>query len=207
MFFCFDGIDGAGKTTQIKLFADWLTAQEREFVVFRDPGGTPLSERIRDLLLSRSNIPIGIRAEMLLYMAARTQLVQEGILPAIEAGKIVITDRYTLATVAYQGYGGGLPVDQIRAVAAVATQNCSPDRTFLLDLDPIRGRDRRNLEPDRIEARGDDYLLRVRNGFLAEARLDPRISVIDAARPIQEVQQAVRQIATPMLHSGHRGTP
>src|SRR3970040_2412778 len=109
MFFSFDGIDGVGKTTQMDLFCDWLRQGGHDVVTCRDPGRTPLGERIRDILLhGDAQTPIGRRSEMLLYMAARAQLVDQVIRPALEAGKVVIADRYLLANVAYQGHAGGL---------------------------------------------------------------------------------------------------
>lgn len=203
MFFSFDGIDGVGKTTQIELFAEWLNHRGLDVVVFRDPGGTKLSEMVRNILLQSSDdTQICNQAEMLLYMSARAQLVHEKIVPSLEAGKTVIADRYVLATLAYQGHGGLLSCEQIRAVGDVATQGRYPDLTFLLDLDPKTSDARRNREPDRVEQRGISYLQRVRDGFLAEAKAQANIVVIDANATVQDIQDEIQSIAEKMLEGG-----
>jgi dTMP kinase len=201
MFISFDGIDGAGKSTQLSLFCEWLRHQGRDVVACRDPGCTPLGERIRDILLhSDEQTPIGRRSEMLLYMAARAQLVDETIRPALEAGKVVVSDRYLLANLVYQGYAGGLDVDVVRRVGDVAIDGVRPDCVFLLDipLEVANGRLDRSL--DRLEQRGDLYRQQLRDGFLAEAaRPDSRIHVIDASRPAHTVQTDIQQIAIGLL--------
>src|SRR5258708_930417 len=137
MFFSFDGIDGAGKSTQMSQFCAWLEERGLEVVTCRDPGSTPLGERIRDLLLhSDDQTPIGRRAEMLLYMAARAQMVDQIIRPALDARKTVVSDRYLLANLVYQGHAGGLEIETIRDVGSVATNGISPDATFVLDISP-----------------------------------------------------------------------
>ena len=137
VFFSFDGIDGGGKSTQLQLFCQWLTEQGREPVVCRDPGSTPLGERIRQLLLDTDEAaPIGRRSEMLLYMAARAQLVDEVIRPALDANQVVVCDRYLMANIVYQGYAGGLDPAEIRAVGQVATNGLMPDCVFVLDMPP-----------------------------------------------------------------------
>ena len=202
MFFSFDGIDGVGKTTQIELFAEWLGERGLDAVVFRDPGGTKLSEMVREILLQSSDdTPICNQAEMLLYMAARAQLVQQKILPSLAAGKTVIADRYVLATLAYQGHGGKLSSDEIRSVGDVATQGRYPDLTFVLDLDPQISDQRRKREPDRMEQRGLEYLQRVREGFLAEAKSHENIVIIDANDTVENVQSAIQSAAKKHLES------
>jgi dTMP kinase len=201
MFFSFDGIDGAGKSTQFKLFCDALAARGYDLVTCRDPGSTLLGEEIRKILLdSESAISIGRRSEMLLYMAARAQLVDEVIRPALDANKIVVSDRYLLANVVYQGHAGGLPVESVWQVGQVATDGVRPDCIFLLDV-PIESADRRlNRARDRMESQGDDYRQRLRDGFLAEASVpDSRIHVIDASLPIEAVQQRIWSIASAEL--------
>src|SRR5262245_56166039 len=117
LFLSLDGPDGGGKTTQAAILADWLRAQGRRVVTCRDPGGTPLGEeRIRPILLDRTTVPLGLRAEMLLYMASRAELVEEIIQPALAEGQVVISDRYLLANLVYQGFAGGLPVDEVAVV-------------------------------------------------------------------------------------------
>ena len=201
MFFSFDGLDGVGKTTQMQLFCQWLAEQKTEVVTCRDPGSTPLGERIREiLLLSDEQTPIAACSEMLLYMAARAQLVDEIIRPALEADKTVVSDRYLLANIVYQGHAGGLEPDAIRTVGQVATGGILPDCTFLLDMSPKSAMRRMGDQLDRMESRGDGYRQRLREGFLAEAeRTDGAIHVIDADRPVDVVQAELQAIATPLL--------
>jgi dTMP kinase len=201
MFFSFDGIDGVGKSTQVRLFCDALRARGYDVVACRDPGSTPLGERIRELLLaSDGGAPIGLRSEMLLYMAARAQLVDEVIRPALEAGKIVVSDRYLLANVVYQGYAGGLAPAIVREVGRIATDGTLPDCVFLLDMAPGEADVRLNRPLDRMESQGGDYRKRLQDGFLAEAAQgDQRIYVIDAARPIDIVQSDIWRIAIQVL--------
>jgi dTMP kinase len=201
MFFSFDGIDGAGKSTQLRLFCERLRAHGLDVVVCRDPGSTELGERIRDILLSRETAaPIARRTEMLLYMAARAQLVEEVIRPALAANKTVVSDRFLLANIVYQGYAGGLDVASVRQVGNVATDGVVPDCVFLLDV-AVEDADRRIVRPlDRMESQGSEYRQRLRDGFLAEAaRSDGRIYVIDANRAIDDVQSDIRRIASQLL--------
>lgn len=203
MFFSFDGIDGVGKTTQMDLFCDWLRTRGTEVVICRDPGSTPLGERIREILLHSDNAtPIDRRAEMLLYMAARAQLVDEIVRPALAAGKTIVSDRYLLANLVYQGYAGGLDVEAIRRVGLVATDGVAPDAVFLLDMSPIAADARLDRELDRMERQGADYRERLRAGFLAEAAgRQSGIHVINADRPIDVIQDEIRHIATELAPS------
>lgn len=196
MFLSLDGIDGVGKSTQMRLLVDWLESQGRHVVTCRDPGSTALGESLRELLLhSGDERPIGPRAEMLMYMASRAQLVDEVIRPALAEGAVVVSDRYLLANLAYQAHAGGLQRDDVAAVGKLATDGVMPDRVLLLDLDPEEADRRRGREPDRMESRGVDYRRRLRDGFLAEAQRDPeRIVVIDAAQPIESIHDAVRHV-------------
>ena len=201
MFFSFDGIDGVGKTTQMRLFHEWLAAEGHEVVTCRDPGSTPLGERLREIVLhSDETLPISPRSEMLLYMASRAQLVEEVIRPATDAGKIVISDRFLLANIVYQGYAGGVDIAEIRTVGRVATGGILPDCVFLLDMPPGKARDRMGNELDRIEQRGDDYRERLRQGFLAEARvMGNSVHIVDADRAIDVIQSELRKIACDLL--------
>ncbi len=202
MFFSFDGIDGVGKSTQVRLFEEALRSHGLDVIVCRDPGSTPLGERIREVLLSTdSATPINRRSEMLLYMAARAQLVDQIIKPALDAGQIVVTDRYLLANVVYQGHAGGLDPQQIWQVGKVATEGILPDCVFVLDMCIESANTRLNRSLDRMESQGDEFRDRLRKGFLQEAG-DSRdkIRVIDAARPIEIVQADIWRIAAKMLH-------
>jgi dTMP kinase len=201
MFFSFDGIDGVGKSTQLQLFCDWLTAQGRPPVVCRDPGSTALGEQIRGILLAcHDSLPMAPRSEMLLYMAARAQLVDEVIRPALAEGRVVVSDRFLLANIVYQGHAGGVDIEAVRSVGAVATGGIAPDCTFLLDMDPATALARVGRQLDRVEARGAEYRERLRAGFLSEARAMGRsVHVINAARSVDDVQSELRTIASATL--------
>jgi dTMP kinase len=200
-FFTFDGIDGVGKSTQLTLFCQWLRDGGAAPVVCRDPGSTPLGERIREILLnSDESTAIGARAEMLLYMAARAQMVDEIIRPALEAGRTVVSDRFLLANIVYQGHAGGLDVEAIRQVGTVAVTGLQPDCTFLLDMDPAVALSRVGRPLDRMESRGANYRDRLRAGFLAEAsKMGQSVHRIDANRPIDAIQAEIREIAAAIL--------
>ncbi len=192
MFFSFDGIDGAGKSTQIDLFCTWLRAAGHTVVACRDPGSTPLGEAVRKLLLDKHDLAIGRMAEMALYMAARAQLVEQVIQPALAAGSTVVSDRYLLANVVYQGHAGGLEVAELWNIGRYITQNIEPDATFLLDLPPAAAAGRMHRELDRMEQQGDDFRERLRTGFLAEAARRPeKIVRVDAGRSIEEVHAEI----------------
>lgn len=201
MFFSFDGIDGAGKSTQIALFVDWLQSRGARVVTCRDPGSTALGECLRDVLLhSGPERPIGPTAEMLLYMAARAQLVEEVIRPALADRATVVSDRYLLANVVYQAHAAGLPRDEVMTVGGVAIAGVSPDRTFVLDVDPEAAASRRSGPADRVERRGAEYRARLRRGYLDEARRDPeRIVVVDASQSVEQVHEAIRDAASTVL--------
>ena len=200
MFFSFDGVDGAGKSTQINLLCDWLRAEGREVVTCRDPGSTQLGESVRSLLLDHHDLPIDRRSEMLLYMAARAQLVEEFIRPALAAGKTVVSDRFLLANVVYQAYAGGLEVETVWQVGQIATAGVMPRLTFLLDMDPEVAAGRMQRKLDRMEAQGLGFQRRVRAGFLAEAERRPQeIVVINAMAPVADVHAVVRTAAQACL--------
>ena len=200
MFFSVDGVDGVGKSTQMDLFCTWLTELGHQVVQCRDPGSTRLGEALRDIVLNTKDTPINRRAEMFIYMAARTQMVEEVILPALERGCIVVSDRFLLSTVVYQGIAGGLDVEEVWDVGLVATGGLRPNMTFVLDMDVDDAARRRNREPDRMESQGVGYLKRVRDGFLSQAAEQPdAITVIDASQSIEQVHQAIREGAAHVL--------
>jgi dTMP kinase len=181
-FLSLDGPDGGGKTTQVGLLAAWLKGLGLSVVTCRDPGGTALGDRLRAILLDRHDTAIGMRAEMLLYMASRAQLVEEVIRPAIERGDVVVCDRFLLANVVYQGYAGGLPVADLWRVGEVATGGLLPDLTVLVDVAPEVALQRVGRPRDRIEDRPDSFRQAVRRGFLEAARGYPAsIVVVDGA--------------------------
>jgi dTMP kinase len=202
MFFSFDGLDGTGKSTQIELFVNWLRSLGKEVVSCVDPGSTPLGESIREILLGRKELAISRRSEMLLFMAARAQLVEEVIRPALDQGKIVVSDRYLLANVVYQGHAGGLDVPSLWQIGETATAGVRPNLTFVLDMSPEAATGRIGRTLDRMETFGDDFRAKVRAGFLAEsARLPVEIVVIDAARSIEAVHAEIVSHAQRVLEA------
>ena len=166
MFFAFDGLDGVGKTTQLDLFCQWLSDEGHDVVRCIDPGSTPLGEKIRSVLLERHGMRIDPMAEMLLFMAARAELVSEIIAPALEAGRTIVSDRFLLANVVYQGYARGLDVMTIWEIGRIATGGISPDLTLVLDM-PIEATSDRLARPlDRMETGQDaTFRARLRSGF------------------------------------------
>ena len=192
-FIALDGIDGAGKSSQIAALADWLAARGRRVVTCRDPGATAAGDAIRAILLDRHDLRLSPTAEMLLYMAARAQLVAEVIAPALARGDWVVSDRYLLANVVYQGHAGGLDPETIRAVGAVATACIMPDLVVVLDVDLETAARRLDRPLDRLESRGDEYRRRLRDGYHAEAARSPdSIVLVDARGDRDEVAAAVR---------------
>jgi len=203
MFFSIEGGDGAGKSTQVRLFCEWLQARGHDVVTCRDPGSTQLGEAVRQIVLHGHDLAIGRRSEMLLYMAARAQMVDEVIRPALAAGKTVVSDRYLLSNVAYQGHGGGLDVAALWQVGRIATDGLLPDLTIVLDLPLEKAASRMKRSLDRMEQQGDEFHRRVRQGFLDEAARQPeRIVVVSAELSIEEVQEELRRVAAVRLGGG-----
>lgn len=190
LFITFEGADATGKSTQVKLLAEALKNRGMEYVLTREPGGTPTAERIRDLVLD-PGLHVGDQAELLLYLAARAEHVQKLIKPALDADKFVICDRFMDSTLAYQAIARGLGLTEVLAINAFAMDGLVPDITFLLNADSsvIEERSKfRGLIPDRLEAEDNDFKERVRRGFLQIQQLYPeRIKLIDAARSIEDV--------------------
>jgi dTMP kinase len=195
MFLSIDGGDGAGKSTQAKLLCQWLRQQGHDLITCRDPGSTSLGEAVRGILLDRHDLHIHRRSEMLLYMAARAQMVEEVIRPALEQGKTVLCDRYLLANVVYQGHAGGLDVPTLWEVGRVATGSLMPELTIVLDVPPEVAAARMARPLDRMEQQGAAFHARVREGFLTEAARTPdKIVVVDATGSVEHVQEEIRGI-------------
>lgn len=194
LFLTLEGGEGCGKSTQLRLLAHDLERAGQPVRVLREPGGTTLGEEVRSLLLDPDNGGLDARAELLLYEAARAQLVAEVIEPALDAGEIVICDRFYDSTTAYQGYGRGLPAQQVTLLNEIATGGLRPDRTLVLDIDPVCGLARATSGgADRLEREDLLFHQRVREGFLAIAQGDPaRVRVIDASGAVDEVAAAIK---------------
>ena len=202
MFISLDGIDGAGKSTQIELLKSWLIERGHRVACFRDPGATKLGESIREILLHREDIPLAMTAEMLLYMASRAQLVDEQIKPALSDGQTVICDRFLLANVVYQGSAGGLNIDELWSIGRVATGGLAPDVTIVLDLDAEVALRRLGKSQDRLEKRGLKYFQAVRKGFLDQhSNAGNRSFVANASLSIEQVQRSIRDFLEPLLSS------
>ena len=192
-FISLDGVDGAGKSTQCQLLAEWLRDQGVSVVLCHDPGGTDLGQQLRHILLNYRG-SMELRCEALLFMASRAQLIAEVIRPALDAGQVVISDRFLLANVVYQGHAGGLDPEQLWNVGLFGTGGLEPDLTFVLDLPLDVSVARRKKSADRMESRDQEYYARVRAGFLAEAERRPeRIRVIDATPDADQIQARLRQ--------------
>ena len=198
-FITFEGGEGCGKSTQIKRLKEALEKDGVEVVLTREPGGTWLSEEIRHLIKDQTTDAPCDRSELLLFLAARAQLVRNVIRPALEAGKWVLSDRFSDSTLAYQGYGRGLPLDDLRQMNEFACEGLKPDRTLLLDVEPETARVRMgrrevatNTTSDRIERAGVEFHARLRTGFAALAKAEPdRIVTIDANGTPDEVWELV----------------
>lgn len=188
----FEGVEGSGKSTQLELLRRLLEGRGRDVVVTREPGGTPAGERVRALLLDPA-VELHPRAEALLFAAARAELVEAVIRPALERGAVVLCDRYLDSSLAYQGEARGLGRDPVSQVNRFATGGLLPDLVVLLDLDPAAGLARRARDPDRIEAQDLGFHRRVRDAFRDLAAAEPgRFAVVDAAAPVTEVADRVQ---------------
>ena len=195
MFVVLDGVDGAGKSTQVERLRDVLQARGLDVVTARDPGSTELGNALRGLLLEQHSVPIQMESEMLMFTAARAQLVGEVIRPALADGKVVLLDRYIFSTVVYQGYAGNLDPDDIWKVNLIATQSLQPDLTLIFDLPLEVAYQRLGDNLDRMESRGKDYLSKVRDGFLKEAERFPHgVEVLDAEQDINSLHQTILMI-------------
>lgn len=197
IFISLEGIEGTGKTTQSRLLSEVLIEKGYEVVLTHEPGGTAIGDRIREILLHVNHGAMSYMTELLLYNAARAQHISEKILPAIKAGKIVITDRFIDSTVAYQGYGRGIDIQLIKSINNIATEGVKPDLTIIFDLDVETGmkRNRGINKIDRLELEDIEFHRKVRDGYLKIANEEPqRIKVIDASTSIEDVRAKVWEI-------------
>ncbi len=210
-FITFEGIDGSGKTTQLRLLAEHLGASGIAVTMAREPGGTPVGDAIRRILLESATVHLEPVAEVLLYFASRAQNVRQVILPALEAGSVVLCDRYVDASTAYQGCGRGLGLEVVFDLERIACAGLKPDLTFVIDIDPrtsvaralSRNRDATAtgaLDESRFERESLDFFARVRSGYLEIARREPeRVVVIDGERTPEQVQADIQVHAERVL--------
>ena len=193
-FIVLDGPDGCGKSTQADMLGEWIRAEGVEVAALRDPGGTVIGEKIRAILLSREHEIMDTRAELLLYMAARAQLWEEKIKPALDSGCCVLLDRWVSSTCAYQGYAGGFGIDGVARIADGSLERVWPDLTVILDVDLSTTRGRLDRELDRMEQKGDEYHQKVREGFLELAKGRGDIVVVDGGVSVDEVAGKIKDI-------------
>lgn len=187
LFISIEGPDGSGKSTQISLLRKYFEERGTDVVLTREPGGTPISEKIREIILDKNNKEMDAMTEALLYASSRAQHVAEVIKPALEAGKIVICDRFIDSSIAYQGYGRGLG-DCVRVINEYAVRGCMPDVTFLLEMDPKIGKERISADDqDRLEQEKLEFHKKVFDGYMEIEKKFDRIIGIDAARSIEEI--------------------
>jgi dTMP kinase len=202
-FVSLDGLDGTGKSTQCQLLVEWLRGQKVPVTACADPGGTALGAELRKLLLYGREHRIATTTEALLFMASRAQLVEEIIRPALEQrGEVVVSDRFLLANVVYQGHAGGLEPKELWSIGRFATGGREPDLTLVFDMPTDVAIQRRKREADRMEDRPADYFERVRTGFKYEAGMRPdRYRLIEAAQDVDAVQREVRREVARLLIS------
>ena len=197
-FISFEGIDFSGKSTQIQMLKDKLITNGQKVIILREPGGTQISELIREILLDKNNLSMTSTTEMLLYSAARNQVLNEKIFPALESGTFVIADRYVDSTTAYQGFGRKISLDLIKQVNQIATNDFLPSLTFFLDLtlEKMTLRQKKmNNEVDRLEAAGNEFFNRVREGYLKIADTNNnRFKIIDANKDISELSEEIWEL-------------
>ena len=197
LFITFEGIDGCGKSTQIEKAAEYLKEKNIPFILTREPGGTPLAEKIRELILSPQNGEMKNSCELLLYLSARAQHVEEKIRPALEKGTTVLCDRYQEATFAYQGFGTGYPLDQLQQMNRVATGGLDPSKTFIFDITvecAVERLKKTGKEPDRLEKSPKEFHRKIRDGYRALASAHPeRIRLLQGEKPVNEIFEEVKK--------------
>lgn len=203
IFITLEGGEGAGKSTNLAFIRQWLQNQGHETVVTREPGGTELGERVRDILLHSKKMHITPESEMLLMFAARSEHIARVIQPGLAAGKVVLCDRFTDATYAYQGGGRGLTPERIAVIENWVQGDLRPDLTLLFDVPVQAGRERAGQrgEPDRFESENDDFFARVRGAYLERAAREPaRVRVIDAGRALEQVERQIAAVLQEFFH-------
>lgn len=208
VFISFEGVDGAGKSTQLKLLLEYLDEKGVAYIFTREPGGTPLAEKIRDLLLDPANGGMSVITEAFLFAASRSEHVNAVIRPALLAGKVVICDRYVDSSLVYQGFAGGLPLEFVGQINEMATGALKPHRTIVLDLSPEVAATRKAAasEADRMEQKDTWFHEQVRQGYLDLAKAEPRrIKLVDASGSVDDVQAEIRKLVDEVLPLHPRG--
>lgn len=195
MFITFEGIDFCGKSTQVELLKNYLESDNKNVLIIREPGGTEISEKIRDILLDKKNFKMTMESEIFLFSASRAQLVREKIKPFLDKGYFVISDRFHDSTTAYQGFGRGIPLESVMHINKVAIDSTIPDLTFFIDI-PLdeadkRKRQKSNSDLDRIEVSDDSFFTKVRNGYLYLSDSEKRFRVIDGTKKVEEIHNIV----------------
>lgn len=199
LFITFEGADGCGKTTQIKLAAEYLKNKGYDVILTREPGAKGLGEQLREILLNYDGI-VSDRCESFLFLADRAQHIDTIVVPAVDAGKIVLCDRHIDSTVAYQGYGRGQDIEQINKLNMIATNNRKPDLTIVFDIDVETSMSRVGNEKDRMESSGTEFFNKVRHGYLEIAKQEPqRVRVLDAAKSIEEIHESVIKLINSLV--------
>ncbi len=196
-FIVLEGGEGSGKTTQAALLSAWLTAAGVRHRVAREPGGTPVGEAIRSVVLGRTDLEMPAESELFLILAARAAFVRDVVRPALEAGEMVVADRFSLSTLAYQGYGRGLDLAEVRHALGLATGGLEPDLCVVLDVPVALGAERQRRggkRPDRIEGAGDAFLRRVRDGYLELAEREAHVRVVSGEGSPEEVHARIRRL-------------
>lgn len=199
LFITFEGADGCGKTTQIKLAAEYLKNKGYDVLLTREPGAKGLGEQLREILLNYDGI-VSDRCESFLFLADRAQHIDTIVVPAVDAGKIVLCDRHIDSTVAYQGYGRGQDIEQINKLNMIATNNRKPDLTIVFDIDVETSMSRVGSEKDRMESSGTEFFNKVRHGYLEIAKQEPqRVRVLDSAKSIEEIHESVIKLINSLV--------
>lgn len=199
LFITFEGADGCGKTTQLKLAAEYLKNKGYDVILTREPGAKGLGEQLREILLNYDGI-VSDRCESFLFLADRAQHIDTIVVPAVDAGKIVLCDRHIDSTVAYQGYGRGQDIEQINKLNMIATNNRKPDLTIVFDIDVETSMSRVGSEKDRMESSGTEFFNKVRHGYLEIAKQEPqRVRVLDSAKSIEEIHESVIKLINSLV--------
>ena len=199
LFITFEGADGCGKSTQLRLLKDYLEKKGFEIVLTREPGGKGMGEEIRKLLLHFDGY-VSPKCEAFLFLADRAQNIDTIVKPAVEEGKIVLCDRHTDSTIAYQGYGRGEDIEKLTALNNIATSNFKPDLTLVYDVDIETASNRVGQDKDRMEQAGKDFQIKVQNGYKKIAEIEPeRVKIVDSTASIEEVFEQTKMIVEQLL--------